>query len=68
MPSKPRCFVEPFLGGGIISLTVPAENLAESALIVEMDDEVAAVWKVVLGNDSDWLSRRIGDFDVTQET
>ena len=68
MPRKPRCFVEPFLGGGIISLTVAAEGLAKSVVMVELDDEVAAVWNAVLGNDADWLSRRIGGFDLTEDS
>ena len=36
--------------------------------MVELDDEVAAVWKVVLGGDSKWLSERIGAFDLTENT
>ncbi|MXY21149.1 MAG: DNA adenine methylase [Dehalococcoidia bacterium] len=68
MTQKPRCFVEPFLGGGIISLTVASEDLAESVDMVELDDEVAAVWKAVLGNDADWLSKRIGKFDLTEDS
>ena len=60
MPLKPRRFVEPFLGGGIISLTVASEDLADSVVMVELDDEVAAVWKVVLSKEANWLSERIG--------
>ena len=67
MPRKPRQFVEPFLGGGIISLTVAAEDLAESVIMVELDDEVAAVWKAVLGEEANWLSRRIGNFGLTED-
>ena len=68
MPRKPRRFLEPFLGGGIISLTVASEDLAYSVVMVELDDEVAAVWKAVLGSDFNWLSERIGGFDLTEES
>lgn len=68
MPRKPRCFVEPFLGGGIISLTVAFEDLSESVVMVELDDEVAAVWKVVLSKEANWLSKHIGNFDLTQDS
>ena len=68
MSRKPRYFVEPFLGGGIISLTVAAEDLAESVVMVEFDDEVAAVWNAVLGRESDWLSERIGAFDLNEDS
>ena len=32
---------------GIISLTAVCEGLVESALMVELDDDVAAVWEAV---------------------
>ena len=49
-------------------MTIAAEDLAESVVMVELDDEVAAVWKAVLGSDSDWLSERIGAFDLTEDS
>ncbi len=42
--------------------------MAESLIMVELDDEVAAVWKAVLGDESGWLSERIGDFEVTEDS
>ena len=68
MSRKPACFVEPFLGGGIVSLTVASEELANSVVMVELDDEVAAVWKVLLGNRVYWLRERIGEFTVTDKS
>ena len=49
-------------------MTVVSEELAESAVMVELDDEVAAVWSVALGNETKWLSERIGEFTVTEES
>jgi DNA adenine methylase len=43
-PMIAREFVEPFAGGGIVSLTVAAENLAQHVTMVELDEQVAAVW------------------------
>ena len=40
---KPVEFVEPFLGGGITSLTVAFERLSQHITMVELDSEVAAV-------------------------
>ena len=63
---KGQCdFIEPFVGGGIVSLTVGFEDLAESVLMVEMDEDVASVWRTVLGSESRWLTDRIVSFDVT---
>ena len=42
-------FVEPFAGGGSVSLNVAAAGLASRTLMVEIDDDVAAVWTVALG-------------------
>jgi len=60
-------FVEPFAGGGIVSLTVAFENLAKSILMVEKDEDVAAVWQTILGNDYKWLADKIISFEVTAD-
>jgi DNA adenine methylase len=62
---RPGLFVEPFAGGGIASLTAAIENLADKAIMVELDDEVAAVWQVTL-EDSDWFCDAILNFEVTK--
>jgi len=60
-------FVEPFAGGGIVSLPVAFENLAEKILMIELDKEVAAVWKTIFGEDGESLADRIEQFDLTRE-
>ena len=67
LTKKPNIFVEPFAGGGIASLTVIFENLADHVVMVEKDEQVAAVWKVIL-NDANWLANQILNFKVTIET
>jgi len=64
---RPRIFIEPFAGGGIVSLTVAAESLADQVLMVELDEQVAAVWKTVLNGRAEWLAERIMSFDLTLE-
>ena len=61
----PEIFVEPFAGGGIVSLTVANENLADHVIMVEIDDDIAAVWKTIFYGDTDWLINRIISFDMT---
>lgn len=61
-------FYEPFAGGGIISLTVAFERLADHVTMVELDAEVAAVWKTIIDGDADWLANRIKTFDLTPAT
>lgn len=65
--SKPRLLVEPFAGGGIVSLTTAFENLAESVLMVELDDEVAAVWDAITSGEGEWLSHQILHFEMSRE-
>ncbi|MCO5044379.1 MAG: DNA adenine methylase [Verrucomicrobia bacterium] len=65
---KPEVLVEPFAGGGIISLTALFENLVSSVVMVELDDDIAAVWKTVVGGHTDWLAKRILEFDLTRES
>ena len=59
--------VEPFAGGGIVSLTAAFENLADKILMVEIDEDIASVWKTILGQDAGWLADRIFHFELTKE-
>jgi len=47
----PEVFIEPFAGGGIVSLTIANENLADHIIMVEIDDDIAAVWKTIFYGD-----------------
>ena len=67
LKEKPSEFIEPFTGGGIVSLTVAFERLANHVLMVELDEEVAAVWLAILGEDAVWLADRIASFELTIE-
>ena len=57
--------VEPFAGGGIVSLTAAFEQLADNITMVEMDEEIAAVWKVVLNGKNKWLADKIFSYNLT---
>jgi DNA adenine methylase len=65
---KPKILVEPFAGGGIISLTALFENLVERVVMVELDDEIAAVWESIVNGEAQWLADRILNFHLTKET
>ncbi len=64
---KPRLLIEPFAGGGIISLTALFENLVDHVVMVELDEEVAAVWQSVANGDAKWLADQIVKFNLTKE-
>ncbi len=68
LPSKPNTFVEPFVGGGIVALTVAFEDLANHVVVVELDHQVAAVWKTILQDNGEWLADRIVTFQFSSET
>ncbi|MBQ6208785.1 MAG: DNA adenine methylase [Prevotella sp.] len=59
--------IEPFAGGGIISLTAIAEHFFSHAVMVEMDDDIAATWQTILSDDCQWMIERIASFHVTIE-
>jgi DNA adenine methylase len=65
--SKPSRLIEPFAGGGIVSLTTAFEGLARHVIFAEMDDAVASVWRVVLNGQAEWLANQILNFDLTLE-
>lgn len=57
--------VEPFVGGGIVSLTAVMEGLADRALMVDLDRDVAAFWRAVLMH-GDELADRVLKFPVSR--
>ncbi len=59
--------IEPFAGGGIISLTAAFENLANKVIMVEKDEDIASVWRTILGKEWKWLAEQIVTFDVSPE-
>ena len=62
---QPEVLIEPFVGGGIVSLTAVMENLVGRAIIIEKDEGVAAVWKTILDGNAEWLANRIVQFELT---
>jgi DNA adenine methylase len=62
---RAKLLVEPFAGGGIVGLTAAFEGLCERVLLVELDEDVAAVWEAILGGKAEVLARRILSFDLT---
>ncbi|MFB2897344.1 DNA adenine methylase [Aerosakkonemataceae cyanobacterium BLCC-F50] len=68
LKKQPFEFIEPFAGGGIVSLTVAFEDLANQVTMVEIDDEVAAVWQTILNGDYEWLANQIVNFDLSLES
>jgi DNA adenine methylase len=57
--------IEPFAGGGIVSLTAAFEKMADHITMVEMDEEIAAVWEVILNGKNRWLADKIYSYDLT---
>ena len=65
LPVKPAAFIEPFAGGGSIGLAVAFERLAEHVTLIELDDQIAAVWQTILDGNGQWLAQQLLTFDLT---
>lgn len=66
---KPSELIEPFAGGGIVSLTVAFEQLTtQYVTMVERDEQVSAVWHTILNGGNRHLADRIFNFHLTPET
>lgn len=68
LPTRPDVLLEPFVGGGIISLSAVFDNLVERAVMVELDNEIAAVWRTILEGNADALTDQIVRFNLTEES
>ncbi len=64
--SQSKELIEPFAGGGIVSLTAVAEKRVRQALMIEVDENVAAVWQTIFSDDAQWLANKIVAFSVTK--
>lgn len=59
--------IEPFAGGGIVSLTAAFENLTKQITMVELDEEVSAVWDIIFNGKNEVLAKKILSFDLSHE-
>jgi DNA adenine methylase len=66
--SSDKELIEPFVGGGIVGLTAVCENFVDRVTMVEKDEDVAAVWKVILNGGAEWLGDAIVRFQLTPES
>lgn len=64
---RPTVFIEPFAGGAHAGLAVAIEELADRVVLIEKDDNVAAVWKVITNGDAKWLIDRIEEFEMSRK-
>jgi DNA adenine methylase len=67
---QPTEFIEPFAGGAIVGLTVAFEQLADRVILVERDEDVAAVWETIINTQDggEWLADRIVNFHLSPES
>jgi len=65
---RPSELIEPFAGGGIVGLTAIFEDLVDQVTMVELDEQVAAVWEVILNGHGEELAKRIVKFNLTEES
>jgi site-specific DNA-adenine methylase len=59
MGKKPELLIEPFAGGGGVGLMTAFEKRAGKLLLVELDPDIATVWRVILSEESKSLNERI---------
>ena len=62
---RPELLVEPFAGGGIVSLTAVMEDLVGRCLMAELDRDVAAFWHAALDH-GPALTGRVERFTPTR--
>lgn len=65
---KPHILIEPFAGGGIISLSALFEGIVPKVVMAELDEDIAAVWQCIIDGDAEWLAEQILNFDLSRES
>ncbi len=64
---RPKLLVEPFAGGGVVSLTAVMEGLVDRCLMVELDRDVAAFWHAALRHGPE-LCEMVRQFQPTRDS
>jgi DNA adenine methylase len=59
---RPQLLIEPFAGGGSIGLLAAFEGFVSKSLLVELDPDIASVWRTILRDSAADLQRLIQDF------
>lgn len=67
MDNKPTMYIEPFAGGSIVGLNVAYRKLVDHVFLVELDQDVAAVWHTILYGDAAALVERITSFEMSRQ-
>lgn len=67
-PSRTKCLVEPFAGAAHIGIATAIEFLAKQVILIEIDQDIACVWKTILGDDCHWFVEQIRSFHLTNES
>jgi len=65
LPNRPNDFVEPFAGGGIVGLSMLFDGLTDHTTLIELDEDIAAVWRVILNGEAKKLAEQIESFEVS---
>jgi DNA adenine methylase len=60
-----KLIVEPFAGGASIALSCLEANICQKALLIELDPNIAAVWKTILGREWKRFTEKIKTFNPT---
>src|SRR3972149_2944932 len=68
LPARPRVFCEPFCGGATGGLSALFDGLTDRLALIELDEDVAAVWETILDGEADELIDRIGRFQISHES
>lgn len=64
---RPHELIEPFAGGAIVALTAVFEHLAERVTLVELDEEIGALWQVILNGEGVRLANDVANFQLSLE-
>ena len=64
--ARSEILIEPFTGGGVVSLTSLQERLVQRTIMIELDKEVADFWKAVL-KDPEWMAEKIVQLKLDHE-
>ncbi len=56
LESRPSLIVEPFAGGGTVTLTAIMEDFVDRALLADLDSDISSFWRAALDNPEELIA------------
>ncbi len=67
LKNRNKILYELFAGGASVGLMAGIENLVKHVFLIELDEDIYSIWKIILSDDAIWLSKQIVNLELEED-